>query len=187
MNPDLLASYPRICITSTGGGGGKTLLSLGLCRAFRQAGLDVKPFKKGPDYIDAAWLTGAAAEPATCLDPFFMDGPGLRKLFSSSMAGHDLAIIEGNRGLFDGLNESGVCSTSQVARSLECPIIICIDCAKSTRTIAAVLNGLANFEPGLDFAGVVLNRVGSPRHASSLRAAINANTELKILGCLPRL
>lgn len=163
------------------------MLSLGLCRAFKQAGLHVKPFKKGPDYIDAAWLGAAAGNAATCLDPFFMDAAGLRALFCESMAGQDLAIIEGNRGLFDGLNESGVCSTSQVARSLQCPIVICIDCAKSTRTIAAILNGLVNFEPGLNIAGVVPNRVGSPRHAKSLQSAIEANTNLKILGCLPRL
>lgn len=180
-------AYPRICVSSTCGGGGKTLLSLGLCRAFRKNGHEIKPFKKGPDYIDAAWLAAAAGAPATCLDPFFMNDQDLRELFCKSMAESEVALIEGNRGLFDGLNESGICSTSHVCRILQCPVLLCVDCAKSTRTMAAILNGLVNFEPGLQFAGVILNRTGSSRHESSLTAAIDANTDLKILGILPRL
>lgn len=180
-------TYPRICIASTSGGGGKTLLSLGLCRLLTQKNLKIKPFKKGPDYIDAAWLAAAARYPATNLDPFFMDASNLENLFCASMGNRDMAIIEGNRGLYDGLNESGICSTSNLARALASPILLCIDCAKSTRTIAAILNGLINFERGLHFAGVILNQVGSERHATSLRAAIEANTSLKILGILPRL
>lgn len=185
MAPELV--LPRICISSTGGGGGKTLLSLGLCRALSQREIKIKPFKKGPDYIDAAWLSRAAGEATGCLDPFFSDAKALRELFCAGMEGRQLGLIEGNRGLYDGLNESGICSTSQVCRILECPIILCIDCAKSTRTVAAILNGLMHFEPGLKFAGVVLNRVGSERHANSLQAAIKANTDLQILGILPRL
>lgn len=152
----------------------------------------VKPFKKGPDYIDAAWLSAAAHQDATNLDPFFLDASRIRELFihgmeNAGLANRPIALIEGNRGLYDGLNETGTCSTAQVARTLDSPILLCINCEKATRTIAALLAGLVSFEPGLLFAGVVLNRVGSSRHEMSLRLAIEANTDLKILGVLPRL
>lgn len=183
----MTAPFPRICISSTGGGGGKTLLSLGLCRAFCDAGLAVKPFKKGPDYIDATWLARACQAPTTNLDPFFLDGRGLRSLFTQAMTGYDLGLIEGNRGLYDGLNETGSCSTAQVARAIACPILLCVNCEKSTRTVAALLKGLTTFEAGLNFAGVILNRTGSTRHEQSLRRAIESNTDLPVLGALPRL
>lgn len=181
--------FPRLCVTSTSGGGGKTLLSLGLASALRARGLAVKPFKKGPDYIDAAWLGAAAGVAATNLDPFFMTGPRLKDLFCASMlaANAKIGLIEGNRGLYDGLNESGVCSTAQLCRALACPILLCIDCAKSTRTIAAIVKGIVAFEEGLNFAGAILNRIGSARHENSLRAALAANCDLPILGALPRL
>lgn len=176
-------------MAAASGGAGKTMLSLGLARACRNQGLRVKPFKKGPDYIDAAWLAAAAGEPTTNLDPFFLEPGQIRRLFSRSMrASHaDLGIIEGNRGLYDGLNESGSCSTANVARAVKAPILLCIDCRKVTRTAAALINGLVSFEKNLDFVGVVLNRIGSARHETSLRAAISANSDLPVLGCLPRL
>lgn len=165
------------------------MLSLGLCRAWSRVGIVVKPFKKGPDYIDAAWLSMAAGIQATNLDPFFMDTAGLKELFITAMLAPRAAIgiIEGNRGIFDGLNESGVCSTAQLMRTLDCPIALCLDCAKATRTMAAIINGLTCFEEGLSFAGVILNRIGSSRHELSLRRAIEANTSLPVLGALPRL
>lgn len=118
-----------------------------------------------------------------------MTAPELSILFRRSMqhATADVGLIEGNRGLFDGLDETGICSTAQLARTLSCPLLLCLDCSKATRTIAAILNGLATFEEGLTFAGVILNRVGSSRHESSLRRSIEANTAFRVLGCLPRL
>lgn len=183
-------SCPRICVASTGGGCGKTLLSLGLARLWKNKGFIVKPFKKGPDYIDAAWLAAAAGQPATNLDPFFLTQDHLAGLFQASISkiqGQPVALLEGNRGLYDGLNETGDCSTAQVARAIACPILLSINCEKATRTVAALLNGLTSFEPGLEFAGVVLNRIGSARHEVSLRRAIEANTDLKVLGAMPRM
>lgn len=183
-----MISFPRICISSTQGGGGKTLLSLGLTRALVNHGLAVTPFKKGPDYIDAAWLGKAAICHATNLDLFFQSGTQLLQSFCQARKNPDaLAIIEGNRGLYDGLNETGECSTAQIARILQCPIILCIDCVKATRTIAAIIHGMTSFEPGLQFAGIVLNRIGSAKHEASLRKAIAASSSLPILGALPRL
>lgn len=183
-------ALPRFCVSAVGGGCGKTIVSLGLGRAFANAGLLIKPFKKGPDYIDAAWLARACGCETTNLDPFFMSGGQLRALFARSMnldAGEaPIALIEGNRGLYDGLDEWGSCSTAALARALKCPLIICVDCAKTTRTVAAILYGLMRFERYLDFRGVILNRVGSPRHETALRRAIENHTRLPILGALPR-
>ncbi|MDE6735242.1 MAG: cobyrinate a,c-diamide synthase [Desulfovibrio sp.] len=197
--------FPRLCVSAASGGGGKTLLCLGLARAFGEAGLSVKPFKKGPDYIDAAWLGraagGAEGTTATNLDPFFLNAPELVRLFARTMeaagaaagiaaapAGAPrLGLIEGNRGLYDGLDTGGTCSTARLARILDCPLLLCLNAAKMTRTAVALLSGLMDFEPGLRFCGVVFNRVGSPRHEGALRRMVEAHLPLPVLGALPRL
>ena len=188
---------PRFIVTSTCGGGGKTLLSLGLAGALAARGLDVLPFKKGPDYIDAAWLSAAAGRPSTNLDPFFLSGDRLLSLFAHHAArflpdgslekGNAVALIEGNRGLYDGLDVEGSCSTATLARDLGAPIVISLNATKMTRTAAAVLQGLTRFEKGLSFAGVVLNQVGRSRHGRYLRQSIETYTDLPVLGELPRL
>lgn len=182
--------FSRLCISSTGGGGGKTLLSLGLGRALTRQGVKVRPYKKGPDYIDAAWLSAACRQSCLNLDPFFTDSSGLLARFTAGMmgAGPDaLGLVEGNRGLYDGLDAHGSCSTAALARTLAAPILLCINCSKSTRTIAAVLAGLVSFEPDLNFCGVILNNVGSVRHEQAIRTALQACGVLPVLGAIPRL
>lgn len=182
--------FARLCISSTGGGGGKTLLSLALARFWHNCGISVRPFKKGPDYIDAAWLGAAASFPCANLDPFFLDSGQLLEIFCNAMreaSAPAIGLIEGNRGLYDGLNEHGSCSTSALARALSCPVLLCVNSVKTTRTMAAILNGIINFEADLDICGVVLNKVGSPRHESALRKAIETNSSARILGAIPRL
>ncbi len=193
------AAFPRLCVSALSGGGGKTLLSLGLARAASAAGVAVKPFKKGPDYIDAAWLALAAGRPATNLDPYFLPPARLRALFIQAMeallrsdsveAGtpNVLGLVEGNRGLFDGLDVEGSCSTAELARALDCPILLSLDCTKMTRTAAALVQGMLHFEKGLRFCGVVLNQVGSARHESVLCRALETYTDVPVLGALPRL
>lgn len=200
-------AMPRLCVTALSGGGGKTLLSLGLCRAFVERGVTVQPFKKGPDYIDAAWLRLAAGAPATNLDPYFLEPSRLRALFvhtmrvaaarqasgketdSPSMArrGRLLGLLEGNRGFFDGMDARGSCSTAELSRILSCPVIISVDCTKMTRTAAALVRGMLTFEEGVNFAGVILNQVGSARHEQILRQALEEHTDVPVLGALPRL
>ena len=179
-------SLPRICVSSAHGSGGKTLLSLGLGRKLRERGLAVKAFKKGPDYIDAAWLSQACGSPASNLDLYFASPPDIVRLFIESAKGFDFALIEGNRGLYDGADVNGSYSTAELARTLTAPILLCVDCAKTARTMAAVLKGLIGFEDGLTFCGVVLNRVASARHEAALIQSIEASCPLKILGVLPR-
>ena len=185
----------RLCVSALSGGGGKTLLSLGLTRALTAQGHTLKPFKKGPDYIDAAWLSMAAGRPATNLDPYMLQTEPLKALFAHAMrktqaqtgAAEVLGVIEGNRGLFDGMDVAGSCSTAELARMLGCPIILSINCTKMTRTAAALVHGMTTFEPGLQFAGVVLNQVGTARHESLLRKVIEEYTDVAVLGALPRL
>lgn len=187
--PRTEASSARICISALSGGGGKTLLSLGLARAFSRQGLAVQPFKKGPDYIDAAWLSLAAGRQASNLDPYFLPPARLRALFRHVMerSGARLALLEGNRGLFDGMDVRGSCATAELARTLDCPVLLSLDCTKMTRTAAALVAGVRNFEPGLRLAGVVLNQVASARHEGILREAITTYTDVPVLGAIPRL
>lgn len=162
------------------------MLSLGLARSFRQAGLKVRAFKKGPDYIDAAWLSFAARSPQANLDPFFTPGDRLRELFRDGCRGYDLAVVEGNRGLFDGLDIGGSCSTAEVARVLDAPVLLVVDCTKMTRTAAALVRGCLDFEPGLRIGGVILNRTGNPRHQAMVRSAVEELAGVPVLGVLPR-
>ena len=163
------------------------MVSLGLTRALARRGLRVAPFKKGPDYIDATWLGLAAGRPCANLDPFFMPSGAVRSLFAEASAGCDLALMEGNRGLFDGLDVDGSASTSGLARLLDAPVVLVMDCTKMTRTAAAVAAGCQDFEPGLDLAGVVLNRTAGERHRGMLRQAMGRYTDLPVLGALPKL
>lgn len=182
-------NQPRIVISALSGGSGKTLLSLGLTRHFANSGLAVQGFKKGPDYIDYAWISLAAKSPAACLDPYFLPDASLMRHFAQTCAGRkaNLALIEGNRGIFDGRDVQGTCSTSHVARVLHAPVILTLNCAKMTRTAAAILLGIARFEPKLNLAGVILNNVASNRHGTMLRRSIEEYTPIPVLGILPRL
>lgn len=169
------------------GGAGKTILTLGLCRALAAAGLRVQAFKKGPDYIDAAWLGLAAGRDAVNLDPFLFPSSRILPLFLEKSQGADVCLVEGNRGLYDGLDVDGSCSTAALAGALEAPVILCLDATKMTRTAAAVVAGVAAFEPGLRLAGVIVNRIGGPRHRDIVRECIETLAHVPVLGALPRL
>lgn len=179
---------PRLIVSGISGGSGKTLISLGLTRLFTRAGLPVQPFKKGPDYIDYAWLAMAARRPSACLDPYFLEDSALLQHFCrvSRRRPAALSLMEGNRGLFDGRDLYGTCSTAHVARLLEAPVLLAMNCAKMTRTAAALVKGLCSFEKGLRLC-VLLNNVASERHAALLRQAIEEYTDVPVLGILPRL
>jgi cobyrinic acid a,c-diamide synthase len=185
---------PRIVVAGLSGGGGKTLVSVGLAAALRGRGLDVIPFKKGPDYIDAAWLSRAADAPCYNLDTFLMGREGVlesvRRHAGPDHAGKKaprLAVVEGNRGLFDGMDEKGTTSTAELARILDAPVILVVDCTKTTRTVCAMIEGARAFDSRIRIAGVVLNRLGGRRHEEVIRASIQASCSLPVLGSMPRL
>ena len=180
-------SIPRILIAGLRGGSGKTLVSLGVAAAWRKRGHKVGPYKKGPDYIDAAWLSMAAARPCRNLDLFLMSPEAVLGSFAGGFAGLDVAVIEGNRGLFDGLDAVGTCSTAELAKLLGTPVILAVDCTKSTRTIAALVLGCQRLDPNVNVAGVVLNRIGGPRHERVIREAIAEICGLSVLGVIRRI
>lgn len=169
------------------GGSGKTTLALGLCGAWRKQGLRVAPFKKGPDYIDAAWLAAAADRACHNLDSFMMKKEQVLCSFFHCTTDADLAVIEGNRGVFDGADVEGSHSTATLAKWLDSPVVLVVDCTKMSRTAAALVRGCQAFDPSLRIAGVILNRVGGARHQRILRGAIESECGLPVLGAVPNL
>jgi cobyrinic acid a,c-diamide synthase len=178
---------PRLLIGSLSGGGGKTLVSAGLVAALRRKGFAVAPFKKGPDYIDAAWLSQAAGTDCRNLDLFLMSADTVRRSFLTGAANADLALIEGNRGLFDGADARGTYSSAELAKVLRAPVVLVVDCAKTTRTAAALVLGCQRLDPAVAIRGVILNRTAGARHEAVLREAIESACGLYVLGALPRL
>lgn len=182
-----MLSIPRLILAGLSGGAGKTIITLGLCRHLVHQGLAVKPFKKGPDYIDAAWLTLAAGREASNLDPFLMPAPKLLGLFAQECSTAQFGLIEGNRGLFDGKDTSGSFSTAELAKSLRTPVVLVLDCTKMTRTVAAVVMGCQNFDSQLNLAGVILNRTAGRRHRTILRQCVEKFTDVPVVGILPKI
>lgn len=183
----MLVSLPRLVIAGISGDSGKTLVSLALVAGFKKWGKSVAPFKKGPDYIDPAWLSAVAATPCRNLDTFLVPAEKVRSSFLKHARGFDLSIIEGNRGLFDGRNIEGQHSTAEIARLTASPVLLVINCAKVTRTVAAIVKGCFEFERGLKFAGVILNRVAGDRHNRIITDAIEGYCGLPVLGSIPNL
>lgn len=178
---------PRLVVAALRGGCGKTTLSLSLISAWRRQGRRIVPFKKGPDYIDAGWLAQAAGYPCFNLDPFMMNRDVVRRSFVYRAAqGLDGAVIEGNRGLFDGTDAAGTYSTAELAKLLDAPVVMILDCTKVTRTLAAVVLGCQHFDPDVRLAGVILNQVATGRQEKLVRSAIEDATGLPVLGATPR-
>ena len=177
---------PRVAIAGLAGDSGKTLVTLGLGRACVDRGLAVAGYKKGPDYIDAAWLAAATGSPCRNLDSFFMNESSIGRSVAASAAA-DLLLIEGNRGLFDGVDAVGSHSTAELAKRLAAPVVLVVNVTKQTRTAAAVVLGCRDLDPEVDLAGVILNRVGTPRQERVLRAAIETATGIPVVGAIPRL
>ena len=180
-------TVPRILVAGLRGGSGKTLISLGLTAAWRKQGRNVAPFKKGPDYIDAAWLTRAAQRPCRNLDLFLMSRQAVVNSLTAGTLDADIAVVEGNRGLFDGLDSRGSYSTAELAKLLQVPVILVVDCTKSTRTIAAIVLGCQTLDPAVSIRGVVLNRVASARHESVLRESVESICDHPVVGSLGRI
>jgi cobyrinic acid a,c-diamide synthase len=181
------APYSRIVITALRGGAGKTTLSAGMLAALKKRGVLAAPFKKGPDYIDAAWLSSASGQSCHNLDSFLMDRETILSSFIRNSAGADMALIEGNRGLFDGMDSLGTHSTAELAKLLEAPVVMIMDCDKVTRTAAAMILGCRMLDPGVDLRGVILNRVSGSRHENILRKAIEETCRLPVIGAVPRM
>ena len=181
------AACPRVMLAGLRGSTGKTLIGLGLIGAWKERGVSVAPFKKGPDYIDAAWHTRAGLRPCRNLDTFLMSDETIRRAVGAHGSPADLTLIEANHGLFDGVGAEAAASSAELAKLLQAPVILIVDCTKTTRTAAAMVLGCQHMDPELRLAGVLLNRVATPRQERAVREAIDAVCGLPVLGSIPRL
>jgi cobyrinic acid a,c-diamide synthase len=180
----------RILISAAHKSSGKTTVSLGLAAALRARGLAVRPYKKGPDYIDPMWLSLACGRDCHNLDPQLSDAATLRAGFEAELPGADVALVEGNHGLYDGLALDGSTSNAALARLLGLPVLLVIDVRGMTRGLAPLLLGYQAFDREIRIGGVIFNRVGGSRHESRLRQVVEHYTDLPVLGSIaedPRL
>jgi cobyrinic acid a,c-diamide synthase len=169
---------------------GKTIISVGLCAALRARGLAVQPFKKGPDFIDPLWLSAAAGRDCHNLDFHTMDRDEVTATFVRHASRADVSIIEGTKGLFDGVSLDGSDCNAALAQCLSSPVILVVDTRGMTRGIAPMVLGFQSFGDGIRIAGVILNQVGGARHEGKLRAALEHYTDVPVLGAVgknPRL
>ncbi len=177
---------PRLLVSAAHKSSGKTTVSMGLCAALRARGLQVQPFKKGPDYIDPMRLAQAAGKACHNLD-FYVSSPAeIVQEFAHRAAGADVALVEANKGLYDGMDLEGRNSNAALAKLLGLPVVLVLDTAGTIRGVAPLLLGYQQFDPGVRFAGVILNRVGGARHEAKLRAVIEHYTDIPVLGAVHR-
>jgi cobyrinic acid a,c-diamide synthase len=182
----MIVRCPRLTCAGLGGDTGKTVISVGLSRAWQKQGHRVTPFKKGPDYIDMGWLNLAAGHPCYNLDLFFMTKDKILSSFTLHTEHADMALIEGNRGLYDGLDVEGSVSTAEIAKLLMSPVILIVDCTKVTRTVAAFVLGCQTFDPEVPLKGVILNKLASPRQEKVIQKSIERYCGIPVLGAIPK-
>src|SRR5512135_1464280 len=178
----------RMLISAAHKSSGKTMVSIGLCAALAARGHAVQPFKKGPDYIDPMWLGQAAGHACFNLDLYLMENDDV----VSTFARHSKAVnlVEGNKGLYDGLALDGSNSNAALAKLLGLPVVLVLDARGMTRGIAPLILGYQAFDRTISIAGVILNNLGGARHEAKLRAVIEHYTDVAVLGAVqydPRL
>src|SRR5437868_5715422 len=177
--------FPRLVIAGTHSGVGKTTVTLALLAALKQKGLKVQAFKAGPDFIDPGHHTMLTGRPSRNLDGWMLGEALNRSIFARASNDADVSIIEGMMGLFDGsspVNEIG--STAELAKQLSAPVLLVIDASAMARSAAAMVSGYAGFDPRVHVAGVLFNRVGSEGHYQLLKQAVEAETDITVVGYL---
>lgn len=177
-----MRTTPRIVIAGTHSGCGKTTVARGLMHALRRQGLVVQPFKVGPDFIDPSHHSAICGRTSRNLDPFMMGEEGVIATFCTACEGADIAVIEGVMGIYDGLDGTDTASTAHVMRILGAPAVLVVDVRGMSRSAHALIDGFLSFDPSLTIAGVIINRLGSPRH----RAMIEGDLAVPALGWIPR-
>ena len=176
-----------LLVSGAASGVGKTTVALAIMAGLRRRGLVVQPFKCGPDFLDTGHHTRICGRKARNLDTWMLSEEANRCVLQNAACGADVVVAEGMMGLFDGKSgntETG--STAEIAKLLKLPVVLVVDAAKTSRSIAAVVLGFEMFDPELRLAGVILNRVATERHYEMLRAAIETSCKTRILGWLPR-
>lgn len=182
----MAAKHHAFILAGTGSGCGKTTVTLGLLTLLQQRGLRVQPYKVGPDYLDTGWHSAVSGRASRNLDSFMLPAPVLNALFNEQMQHADVAVIEGVMGLYDGLgSDPNQCSTAAMAKQLGCPVILLVDGKAVSTSIAATVMGFQHFDPALNIAGVIVNRVNSDSHFQLLKTAIERYCALPVLGYVP--
>jgi cobyrinic acid a,c-diamide synthase len=185
-NLPISAGTPRIVIGAPQGRSGKTTVALILAGALTRRGLKVGCFKKGPDYIDPSWLRSASGQECHNLDSFIMSKEAVKRVFVEGSSRVDIALVEGSMGLFDGYGEDRAGTVADLAHLIEAPIILVVNAARMTQSIAPMVKGFQHFEPQTAIAGVVLNNVSGPRHREKLTRAVEIYCGIPVLGILPK-
>lgn len=177
---------PHLYFSAAHKSSGKTTLTLGLCAILVERGLIVQPFKKGPDYIDPLWLSQAAQRACHNLDFYTMQPEEIQQDIAIYAQGARISLIEGNKGLYDGVALDGSDSNAALAKLLQAPVILILDTQGVTRSIAPLLLGYQQFDPYVQIAGVIFNKVGGKRHEGKLRAVTEHYTDIPIIGAVQR-
>ena len=175
---------PRVVIAGTNSGVGKTTIVAGLLAAYRKMGRAVQSFKVGPDYIDPGFHKMASGRDSYNLDTWLVPQERLVPFFQNSAADADVSIVEGVMGLYDGGRE-GVSSTAQIAKTLQAPVVLVIDCKAMGESAAAIAKGFRDYDPEVNFAGVILNRLGSDNHERMIRDGL-AKVHIPVIGAIRR-
>lgn len=174
----------RLLISAAHKSSGKTVVTAGLAAALRQQGVTVQPFKKGPDYIDAGWLSLAAGTPCYNLD-FHTQSHNEIIAMAGRFPSDHCHLIEANKGLHDGVSITGEDSNAALAKLLKLPVVLILDCTGITRGVAPLVLGQQLFDRDIKIAALILNQVRGARHESKLRAALETYTDLPVVGALP--
>ena len=182
-----MSKIPRIVLAGDRSSAGKTTISVGIMALLREKGRVVQPYKVGLDYIDPSYHSMITGRQGENLDGYLMPDRAVIEAFAHSAEGADIAVIEGVRGLYEGLESlSDVGSTAQIAKTLKAPVVLIVDAQSITRSTAAIVKGYREFDRGVNLRGVILNKIGSERHAEKARMAIEKYTRVEVLGAIPR-
>ncbi len=180
-------NIPRVVIAGDRSSAGKTTICIGVLSALHARGFSVQGFKVGLDYIDPGFHTLVSGRQSRNLDGFLMSRGVVEEIFWRACEGADIAIIEGVRGLYEGLNHrSDVGSTAEIAKILQSPVILVVDAASITRSAAALVSGYMSFDPGVRILGVILNNIGSERHGEKAERAVEEYCGVEVIGKIPR-
>ncbi len=175
----------KILIGGTQSNSGKTTITASLLKALSSRGLKIAPFKAGPDYIDPMFHKYVSGSPSHNLDTFMLSPETVNFLFQKHSAGSDISIVEGVMGLFDGLGTEHRGSSAYLSEIIDAPVVLVANGKGMSRSVAALIQGYANFEKNTRVKGVILNNVVGDRHYGLLERAINENCDVKCLGYMP--
>jgi cobyrinic acid a,c-diamide synthase len=179
------SAFPRVMLAAPHGRSGKTVITLGVLRCLKNRGLEVQAFKKGPDFIDTGWHTLASKRASRNLDAYFMQPQQINELVRELSVDTRLSFIEGAMGIYDGLDSEGSCSSAELAKVTNTPIVLVVDVTRMTRTTAALIMGCQVFDPDIQIRGIILNKARGSRQENLVRKTIAEHCRIPVIGAIP--